>query len=163
MRCIQPFERFSIRRSGIVGALAVLASCATGPGVDLTQVSFAPELGIDLSRMTRAPQGFYLADRVEGVGEEVRLNSRVTMQYLGWHPDGTLFESSAAEGGPVEFTVGDGRVIRGWDLGIRGMKAGGRRILVIPPGLAYGSRGIPGVIPGNATLVFEVQLVAVNR
>jgi FKBP-type peptidyl-prolyl cis-trans isomerase FkpA len=163
MRCIQPFDRFSIRRTGVVGVLAVLASCATGHAVDLTQIPFAPELGIELSRMTRAPDGFYLADRVEGVGEEARLNSRVTIHYLGWHPDGTLFESSAAEGGPVEFTVGDGRVIRGWDLGIRGMRAGGRRILVIPPGLAYGSRGIPGVIPGNATLVFEVQLVAVNR
>ena len=63
----------------------------------------------------------------------------------------------------MEFTIGDRRVIRGWDLGIRGMRAGGRRIMVIPPGLAYGSRGIQGVIPGNATLVFEVELVAVNR
>ena len=163
MRCIQLFDRYSIRRTGMVGTLAALAGCATGHAVDLTQIPFAPELGIDLSHMTRAPEGFYLADRVVGVGEEARLNSRVTIHYLGWHPDGTLFESSAAEGGPVEFTVGDGRTIRGWDLGIRGMRAGGRRILVIPPGLAYGSRGIPGVIPGNATLVFEVQLVAVNR
>jgi peptidylprolyl isomerase len=113
--------------------------------------------------MTQAPDGLYLSDRVEGVGEEARLNSRVTIHYLGWLPDGTLFESSAAEGEPVEFTIGDGKVIGGWDLGIRGMRAGGRRIMVIPPGLAYGSRGIPGVIPGNATLVFEVQLLAVNR
>jgi len=63
----------------------------------------------------------------------------------------------------VEFFLGEGEVIRGWDLGIRGMRAGGRRILVIPPSLGYGSRGVGGVVPGNATLVFEVQLVAVNR
>ncbi len=163
MMCIDPFERFSIQRMGMAWAVVLLASCATGPTVDLAQIPFAPQLGVDLSRMTQAPEGLYFSDPIEGVGEEARLNSRVTIHYLGWFPDGTLFESSAAEGGPVEFTIGDGRVIRGWDLGIRGMRAGGRRIMVIPPGLAYGSRGIPGMIPGNATLVFEVQLVAVNR
>jgi len=147
----------------LVGAVLLLPSCATGPAVDLTQIPFAPELGIDLASMNRSEDGLYFIDRVVGTGAEVRLNSRVTLHYLGWYPDGTLFESSAAQGGPVEFTVGEGQVIRGWDLGIRGMRDGGRRILVIPPELAYGRRGIRGQVPGNATLVFEVQLVAVNR
>jgi len=146
----------------VAGAL-LLSSCATGPAVDLTRIAFAPALGIDLAEMTRTPEGLYYAERVVGTGEEARLNSRVTLHYMGWYPDGSLFESSAAQGGPVDFTIGEGRVIRGWDVGIRGMRAGGRRILVIPPELAYGRRGIRGQVPGNATLVFEVHLVAVNR
>lgn len=152
-----------LRITLLLGYGLLLTSCAAGPAVDLTQISYAPALGIDLADMTQTPEGLYYADRVVGTGEEVRPDSRVTLHYLGWYPDGTLFESSAAQGGPVEFTVGEGRVIRGWDLGVRGMRAGGRRILVIPPKLAYGSRGIRGQVPGNATLVFEVQLVAVNR
>ncbi len=156
------FALGTIRRTVLVGAVPFLSSCATGPAVDLTQIAFAPTLGIDLAEMTRTPEGLYYADRVVGTGEEARLNSRVTLHYMGWYPDGKLFESSG-EGGPVEFTMGEDRVIRGWELGIRGMRAGGRRILVIPPELAYGRRGIRGQVPGNATLVFEVQLVAVNR
>jgi hypothetical protein len=155
--------RLPMPSAAVMGVLLFLSSCATGPPVDLTRISFAPSLGVDLAEMTRTEDGLYLADRVVGTGEEARLNSRVTLHYLGWFPDGTLFESSAAQGGPVEFTVGEGRVIRGWDLGIRGMRAGGRRVLVIPPELAYGRSGISGQVPGNATLVFEVQLVAVNR
>ena len=102
-------------------------------------------------------------DRGIGSGPEAGWNDRVIVHYRGWHPDGALFESSLDEGGPAALTLGDGEVIRGWELGIRGMRVGGRRLLVVPPSLAYGSRGIPGVVPRNATLVFEVHLVDVER
>jgi FKBP-type peptidyl-prolyl cis-trans isomerase len=149
----------------VLGGIAALSACATAGGGsgDPTQVVFSPELGILLDEMTLTPEGLYYRDVVEGMGEEARSNRRVTIHYIGRFPDGTVFDSSVGGEGPVEFLLGEGEVIEGWDLGIRGMKVGGRRVLVIPPRLGYGSRGIRGVVPGNATLVFEVQLVAVNR
>jgi len=151
----------------VAGAGFVLSSCATGVGAggggDPTQIEFGPELGIVLDEMVHTPEGLYYRDLTEGTGAEAGTGDRVVIHYLGRFPDGTVFDSSAGGEGPVEFFLGEGEVIRGWDLGIRGMRAGGRRILVIPPSLGYGSRGVGGVVPGNATLVFEVQLVAVNR
>jgi len=126
-------------------------------------VAFAPELGIVLDQMTLTPDGLYYADLDVGTGTEARSGDRVTLHYSGWLPDGTLFDSSLKSSEPIVFVVGEKQVIRGWDLGIPGMRVGGRRVLVIPPGLAYGPRGVRGVVPGNATLVFEVELVAVNR
>ena len=148
------------------GAMVILSSCATGGsggGGDPTEIEFAPELGIFLGQMTLTPDGLYYHDLTEGTGREARLNDRVTIHYNGWHPDGTLFDSSLARGEVFEFVLGHREVIRGWDQGIQGMKVGGRRILVIPPKLAYGSRGISGTVPGNATLVFEVQLMDVGE
>ena len=143
-----------------------LTGCAaggSGPPPDIAQMAFAPELEIDLSQMTVTDDGIYYQDVAEGTGDEVRWNRRVTLHYMGWHPDGTLFDSSLASGGPIRFTVGNREVIRGWELGIQGMKEGGRRRLVIPPRLGYGSRGLRGVVPGNAVLVFEVQLLEIGE
>jgi FKBP-type peptidyl-prolyl cis-trans isomerase len=104
-----------------------------------------------------------------GTGTEARPGRRVVMHYTGWlyHPDkpqhhGRLFDSSAVQGKPFEFTIGANEAIPGWDEGITGMKAGGKRTLVIPPAMAYGRRGYGDTIPPNATLVFDVELVAVK-
>jgi FKBP-type peptidyl-prolyl cis-trans isomerase FkpA len=148
-----------------VGAALTFSACASGGGGgggDPTEVEFSPELGIFLDQMTLTPQGLYYHDLSQGSGDEARVNDRVTIHYRGWHPDGRLFDSSLSSGEPMEFVLGHREVIRGWELGIQGMRVGGRRLLVIPPRLGYGGRGVPGVIPGNATLVFEVQLVAIG-
>jgi len=158
-------RRPNVRFLMVLGGAVALSSCATAGGGsgDPAQVVFSPELGIALDQMILTPEGLYYRDLVDGTGEEARNERRVTIHYIGQHPDGSVFDSSLAGEGPVEFTLGRGEVIRGWDVGIRGMRAGGRRVLVIPSRLGYGSRGVRGVVPGNATLVFEVQLVKVDR
>ena len=96
-----------------------------------------------------------------GDGAEAVAGKYVTVHYTGWLMDGTLFDSSHSRNEPFEFALGRGQVIRGWDEGVAGMKVGGRRKLTIPPEMGYGARGAGGVIPPNATLVFEVELLAV--
>ncbi|MCA9573015.1 MAG: FKBP-type peptidyl-prolyl cis-trans isomerase [Myxococcales bacterium] len=98
-------------------------------------------------------------DVVLGTGAEANGGDRVTVHYTGWLPNGTPFDSSHDRGAPFSATLGRGEVIPGWDQGVRGMKVGGRRGLVIPGALAYGSNGIPGLIPPGSPLVFEIELV----
>jgi FKBP-type peptidyl-prolyl cis-trans isomerase len=141
-------------------------ACAGGsgePAVPIPDLSFAPELDIDLDQMSRSPSGLYIQDMEVGRGEEARPNRRVTVHYIGWFPDGRAFESSVEAGAPVRFTLGAREVIRGWEEGIRGMREGGRRKLVIPPRLAYGRGGLDNLVPSNAVLVFQIQLLAVER
>lgn len=103
-----------------------------------------------------------IEDLVVGSGDEAKAGDRVSVHYTGWLEDGTKFDSSIDRGQPLIFTVGTGQVIGGWDEGIPGMKEGGKRRLTIPPDLGYGPQGNPPVIPGNATLIFEVELLEVN-
>ena len=103
--------------------------------------------------------GLRYLDHIEGTGESVIEKNTVFVHYSGYLADGTKFDSSHDKGQSFSFTLGAGRVIQGWDQGIVGMKIGGKRTLIIPPNLGYGERGAGGVIPPNATLMFEVELV----
>jgi len=106
--------------------------------------------------------GLKYEDLKVGDGAEAKSGDRVQVHYTGWLENGTKFDSSVDRGQPFAFPLGAGRVIRGWDEGVAGMKVGGKRKLTIPPALGYGERGAGGVIPPNATLVFEVELLKVN-
>ena len=97
-----------------------------------------------------------------GRGAQAQAGRTVKVHYTGKFPDGRVFDSSIPRGEPIEFVLGAGRVIKGWDEGIALMRVGGKAELVIPPELAYGERGAGGVIPPNATLVFDVELVEVK-
>ena len=96
-----------------------------------------------------------------GSGALAAAGHKVRVHYTGWLLDGSKFDSSVDRGDPFGFTLGGGQVIKGWDKGVVGMKVGGKRKLTIPPELAYGDNGFPGAIPPAATLVFEVELLAV--
>jgi len=98
----------------------------------------------------------------KGTGAPALAGKEVSVNYTGWLTNGKEFDSSLDSGEPIKFTLGVGQVIKGWDEGIAGMKVGGKRQLRIPPALAYGSRGAPPSIPPNATLVFDVELMAVK-
>ena len=98
----------------------------------------------------------------EGTGDKPEKGQNVKVHYTGKLEDGTVFDSSVKRGVPIEFPLGVGRVIKGWDEGIADMKVGGKRQLIIPPDLGYGPNGYPPVIPPNSTLIFDVELVEVN-
>jgi len=125
-------------------------------------MTFAPSLGVDLKSMTTTPSGLAYKDEKVGSGPAAKAGQTASVQYTGWLPDGTKFDSSRDRNEPFQFPLGAGRVIKGWDEGVVGMHVGGRRQLVIPPSLAYGERGAGGVIPPNATLVFDVELLGVK-
>lgn len=108
-------------------------------------------------------QELLIEDLVEGQGEPVVATDRVTVHYTGWLTDGKKFDSSLDRNQPFEFQVGARMVIRGWDEGLKGMKVGGKRKLTIPAHMGYGERGAGGVIPPNATLVFEVELLGIKK
>ena len=97
-----------------------------------------------------------------GTGDEAVAGKPVTVHYTGWLTDGKKFDSSLDRGQPFTFQLGGGQVIRGWDQGVAGMKVGGKRKLTIPSSMGYGERGAGAVIPPNATLVFDVELLKVN-
>jgi FKBP-type peptidyl-prolyl cis-trans isomerase FkpA len=105
--------------------------------------------------------GLIKEDLVIGRGETAALGNDVVVHYVGRMADGKQFDSSVSRRDPLDFSLGAGDVIRGWDEGIQGMKVGGKRRLTIPPELAYGDKGCGGVIPPAATLVFEVELLEV--
>lgn len=126
-------------------------------------VAFSSELGVDLEAMEQRSSGLYVQVLEEGAsGPEATRGSTVTVHYTGWLPDGTRFDTSREREEPFVFTAGTGQVISGWDEGVVGMTPGERRRLVIPPELAYGSRGAGGVIPPNSPLVFEVEALDVG-
>jgi len=150
--------------------LLVLAALAAGAGAcdlndfrrtPIEHAGFAKELHVDTTAMTVTPSGLHYTDLAVGNGPAAGRGSTVAVQYTGWLANGRQFDSSRG-GNPLEFRIGNHEVIEGWDEGLTGMKVGGKRKLVIPPALAYGAEGSPPVIPANATLVFEVELVGLR-
>ena len=113
-------------------------------------------------KVNSTPSGLQYIDLVEGTGDSPTTGARVTVHYTGTLEDGTKFDSSVDSGRPFEFPIGVGRVIKGWDEGVMTMKVGGKRKLIIPADLGYGARGAGGVIPPNATLIFDVELLGVK-
>jgi peptidylprolyl isomerase len=115
--------------------------------------------------MNQTPSGLGFEDTVAGTGPQPQRGQTCVMHYTGWlwvnGAKGAKFDSSLDRGQPFEFPLGMGRVIKGWDEGVAAMKVGGKRTLLIPPALGYGERGAGGVIPANATLLFEVELLRV--
>mgnify|MGYP006199273029 CR=1 FL=1 len=111
---------------------------------------------------SKTPSGLTIEELETGAGDEAKAGQKVSVHYTGWLTNGTKFDSSHDRNEAFSFSLGRGQVIRGWDEGVQGMKVGGKRKLTIPPELGYGARGAGGVIPPNATLVFEVQLLKVG-
>ena len=111
---------------------------------------------------TTTASGLQIEELAVGSGNVATAGQKVSVHYTGWLTNGTKFDSSKDRGEPFIFPLGKGHVIRGWDEGVAGMKVGGKRKLTIPPQLGYGARGAGGVIPPNATLLFEVELLGVD-
>lgn len=145
----------------LVLCAALLASCSDSTEPDITKISFAPSLGIDLSKMTKTANGVYIRDLTVGTGATAAAGKQVSFHYIGWLTDGTQFDANQPPATPARSSLGTGGLIPGFDEGMRGMQVGGRRQMVIPPGLAYGREG-NGPIPPNAVIVFQVDLVGVQ-
>jgi len=128
-------------------------------------MSALPKASREDETMITTETGLQYEDTVAGSGAEALAGRQVTVHYTGWLYEGGVrgakFDSSKDRNDPFRFGLGAGMVIQGWDEGVQGMKVGGTRVLVIPPQLGYGARGAGGVIPPNATLMFEVELLAV--
>jgi FKBP-type peptidyl-prolyl cis-trans isomerase len=153
------------RIASMAGAIAL--SCIALHAVPASGASTPDEQG--KSKLDATQNELKKIDVKQGHGREATAGSGVVVHYTGWlydssKPDshGTKFDSSRDRGTPFRFVLGQGRVIRGWDEGVAGMKVGGQRTLVIPPGMGYGARGAGGVIPPNATLIFDVELLDVE-
>ena len=165
----------------LVASLAWLLACSSvayacggapvGPASHPTPVE--PDAGSAATAEAAKPQASASAeppapavvaqDLTVGAGETAAAGDHVTVHYVGTLTDGTEFDSSRKRSHPFEFVLGQGQVIKGWDEGVVGMKVGGRRKLTIPPALGYGPRGQPPSIPGNSTLLFDVELVEIEK
>jgi FKBP-type peptidyl-prolyl cis-trans isomerase len=139
-----------------------LAACqqVEAPIEDPAATSYASSLGVELSRMTPTASGLYYQDVVTGQGAAADSGKTVRTYYTGWLTSGEQFDSNRGKT-PFQFVLGTGMVIKGWDEGIRGMRVGGRRRLVVPPALGYGNR-TNNLIPAGSVLVFDVELVSVQ-
>ena len=139
--------------------LAAETGSASASGPAPVASEYASQLGVDLGAMEETESGLYVLDVQEGEGEEATSGDTVVVHYTGWLPNGMKFDSSRDRAEPFTFVLGEGRVIPGWEEGVAGMKVGGQRRLVIPPHLGYGPIGAGDVIPPDATLVFDVELL----
>ena len=145
----------------IVAALVVIIAIAAYIIVN-SQQGKDETLSLQSGELATTATGLQYQDLVVGSGLEAKTGDTVSVHYTGWLEDGTKFDSSLDRNQPFEFTLGLGKVIKGWDEGVAGMRTGGKRKLIIPPDLGYGSSGAGGVIPPNATLIFEVELLDIK-
>jgi FKBP-type peptidyl-prolyl cis-trans isomerase len=149
-----------MHRLALLPWLALAVAC--GSHGDAKAGGFSADLGVDTATMTKAPSGLWYTDVTTGQGAEAEPGRTVRVHYTGWLPNGKKFDSSRDRGEPFAFTLGAGQVITGWDEGVKGMKVGGRRKLVLPPSMAYGEAGAPPDIPPGATLVFDVEVLGIQ-
>jgi peptidylprolyl isomerase len=149
------------RRAGALSALALIAA----PGV-LADAGLTAAMAQAAGKPVTTPSGLQIIDSKVGTGASPKAGQTCVMHYTGWLYEngakGKKFDSSVDRGEPFEFPIGRGQVIAGWDEGVGTMKVGGKRTLIIPPALGYGARGAGGVIPPNATLIFDVELLGVK-
>ncbi len=150
-------------RRGALQAITSLAAIASGFAIAAPTPAFAETTG---QAMTTTASGLQFTDSKVGEGASPKSGQTCVMHYTGWlYKDGVKgakFDSSLDRGDPFEFAIGKKQVIGGWDEGVASMKVGGKRTLIIPPALGYGARGAGGVIPPNATLMFDVELLGVR-
>jgi FKBP-type peptidyl-prolyl cis-trans isomerase FkpA len=158
-----------VARPTLLLALALLATSACAKDDDMPPqnpnpetATFAPALGVNVPTMRKSASGLLVQDVAPGSGATAKAGDTVSVHYSGYLVDGTKFDSSRDRDEPITFPLGRGAVIEGWDEGVAGMRVGGKRKLVIPPSLGYGTRGAGGVIPPNAILVFDVELTDVR-
>ena len=148
------------------GVLVAVGVVLTSLGLYLSAETTTAAAQTAWSNMTTTPSGLKITDTVVGTGASPKTGQICVMHYTGWlYTDGVKgqkFDSSLDRGQPFEFSIGKRQVIGGWDEGVASMKAGGKRTLIIPPELGYGARGAGGVIPPNATLMFDVELLDVK-
>jgi peptidylprolyl isomerase len=128
----------------------------SSPVDDVTRATFSAELNVHLDSMIRRPSGLYVQDLRVGTGAVATRTRTAIVRYAGWLTNGKPFDS-----GEISVTLGTNKTIRAWEEGLLGMRVGGRRKLVVPPSLGYGSRGGGDIIPPNAVLVFEMELMSV--
>ena len=152
-----------VRATRALTIAAVLAGpCAAALSIPVA----AQTAGTPQMKATTTASGLQITDGTVGTGASPKSGQTCVMHYTGWLYEngvkGKKFDSSLDRGQPFEFPIGQGRVIKGWDEGVASMKVGGKRTLIIPPELGYGARGAGGVIPGNATLIFDVELLDVK-
>ncbi len=153
-------------------ALAALAACGKPVGTPTPKVAASSNSASivhkdpTMSQAITTPSGLQYLDTEVGTGDEAKVGQQVAVHYTGWlynnGEQGQKFDSSKDRGQPFVFGLGQGMVIKGWDEGVAGMKVGGKRTLIIPSELGYGARGAGGVIPPNATLKFDVELLGVR-
>jgi peptidylprolyl isomerase len=149
------------RRAGALSALALIAA----PGI-VADAAFTAAMAQGAGKPVTTPSGLQIIDSKVGTGASPKAGQTCVMHYTGWLYEngakGKKFDSSVDRGEPFEFPIGRGQVIAGWDEGVASMKVGGKRTLIIPAALGYGARGAGGVIPPNATLIFDVELLGVK-
>ena len=152
-------------KSIAMAMLVTTSACASAGGSaapatrPMESIPFASTLDVNLARMTKTATGLYYRDIEVGTGSLIRGKEDVKVHYTGWLTNGVKFDSNTSDDQPITVPLGRGRAIKGWDEGLQGMRVGGRRQLVVPPELGYGSERA-GVIPPDAVLVFDIRVVS---
>ena len=136
-----------------------MLACGESDSSDSTTPNTTTEVNMDSNSTVTTDTGLQYTDLIVGTGAAASAGDTAVVHYTGWLLDGTKFDSSLDRGDPLQFAIGRGQVIAGWDEGVGTMNVGGKRELIIPPNLAYGDQGAGGVIPPGATLKFEVELL----
>lgn len=167
-----PYRLMALGLIALVAVALVITACIKKENQEQAASSSAPSPAMmanpnasksaSTSSVVTLPDGLKYEVLREGNGPVAKAGQTVAVHYTGWLTNGTKFDSSVDRGQPFDFTLGQGQVIKGWDEGVAGMKVGEKRKLTIPPQLGYGERGAGGVIPPNATLVFDVELLGIQ-